>query len=226
MTFSILGRDPATNQFGIAVTTSSIAVGARCPFVRAGVGAASTQNITDPRLGPAMLDLMADGASAAQAVAETVASARHIAYRQLVAIDADGGTAVFSGDGALAIHAAAEGRDCVAAGNLLANDGVPAAMTASFEASEAAVPLAARLVAARRAGLDAGGEGGEVMSATLLIADPRAEWPVVDLRVDWQPEPIAVLAGLWRAYQPQVEAYLTRALDPDAAPGYGVPGDP
>ena len=60
-------------------------------------------------------------------------------------------------------------------------------------------------------------------SAGLLVAD-RQPWPVVDLRVDWHEQPIAALRALWTEYAPQLEAYVTRALDPDAAPGFGVPG--
>ena len=50
-------------------------------------------------------------------------------------------------------------------------------------------------------------------------------WPIVDLRVDWEDEPISKLFKIWNEYQPQLEAYLTRALNPDDAPSYGVPGD-
>jgi uncharacterized Ntn-hydrolase superfamily protein len=84
--------------------------------------------------------------------------------------------------------------------------------------------LGDRLIAALVAGLEAGGEGGPVRSAGLLLAD-RAEWPVADLRVDWDDDPIGRLADLWRLWQPQMDDYVTRALNPDAAPSYGVPGD-
>ena len=76
------------------------------------------------------------------------------------------------------------------------------------------------------AGLAAGGEEGPVHSAALLVADEQP-WPLVDLRVDWdERDPVAVLRDLWTAYQPQMQDYVTRALDPASAPAYGVPGDP
>ena len=76
-----------------------------------------------------------------------------------------------------------------------------------------------------QAAVDAGGEEGPVHSAGLKIVD-KVSWPVADLRVDWTEAcPVAALRDLWRVYEPQLEAYVTRALDPDAAPTYGVPGD-
>lgn len=224
MTFSLLGRCAATGAFGMVVSSSSTAVAARCAFARAGVGAVASQNITDPRLGPSGLDLLAGGATAQGALDRLVAEAPDIAYRQLALIDRDGGTAAYSGTKTLGIHAAAHGTDCVAAGNLLANDGVPAAMVAAFQAT-AGGALGERLVAALRGGLDAGGEAGSVHSAGLLLVKDAA-WPVADLRVDWSEDPIGDLAALWTRWAPEMDAYITRALDPATAPAYGVPGDP
>ena len=96
-------------------------------------------------------------------------------------------------------------------------------MVEAFEAS-AERPLGDRLVAALRAGLAAGGEEGPVRSAGLLLAD-AVPWPVADLRVDWADDPIADLAGLWELWKPQSDGYVQRALDPSAAPSFGVPGD-
>jgi len=224
MTFSIAARCAETGMFGIAVSSSSPAVAARCAFARAGVGAAASQNITDPTLGPRALDLLAGGAGAEVALAKLVETAPHIQYRQLTVIDAQGRSAVFEGAGTLGIHGKAQGRDVVCAGNLLANSAVPGAMAAAFEVG--AGPLGDRLLAAMRAGLEAGGEEGPVRSAGLLLVREVA-WPVADLRVDWHDDdPIAALADLWRLYKPQLDDYVTRALDPSAAPGYGVPGDP
>jgi uncharacterized Ntn-hydrolase superfamily protein len=116
----------------------------------------------------------------------------------------------------------AEGQGCIALGNLLADPGVPRAMIASF--TTASGHLAERLLIGLESGLAAGGEEGPVRSAGLLVAD-RQPWPVVDLRVDWHDRPIAALRALWTAYAPQLDAYVIRALDPDAAPTFGVPGD-
>lgn len=224
MTFSIAARCARTGQLGIAVSSSSPAVAARCAHVRAGVGAVCSQNITDPRLGPAALDLMALGASAPQTLDVLTHSREHIAFRQLAALDAQGQGAAFSGSEVLGTHAAWLGRDCVAAGNMLADTGVPPAMVAAFE--QAPGELGARLMAALRAGLSAGGEAGPVRSAGLLIAGD-APWPMTDLRVDWdETDPVAQLEALWVRWAPQATAYITRALDPSGAPSYGVPGDP
>lgn len=212
-------------MFGIAVSSSSPAVAARCAFARARTGAAATQNITDPSLGPRALDLMGTGRSASDAVGKIVETADHIAYRQLTAIDQAGRTAAFSGERTLGVHATAEGQNAVAAGNLLGDNGVPLAMIASFEASLDA-DLGDRLLLSMRAALDAGGEEGSVHSAGMLLVD-RVAWPIADLRVDWtDDDPIADLKDIWTIYKPQMNDYLTRAINPDAAPSYGVAGDP
>lgn len=223
MTFSIVARCARTMRFGVAVASSSPAVAARCAFARAGVGAATTQNITDPRLGPRALDLMALGADAEQACAVVVAAAPHVAYRQLTMIDAEGRTARFSGGHVLGCHGSAAGIDVVSAGNLLANEDVPHAIVDAFEAS-AGLDLGARVLAAMQAGLDAGGEAGPIHSAGMKLVDQVA-WPIADLRVDWSDAPLAELAKLWAVYEPQMDAYVTRALNPTEAPSYGVAGD-
>ena len=85
--------------------------------------------------------------------------------------------------------------------------------------------IAERLLRALQAGLDAGGEAGDVHSAALLVAD-REPFALVDLRVDWREQnPVAELRDLWHAYRPQMTDYVTRAVTPDDAPSYGVPGD-
>lgn len=224
MTFSIVARCAETGQFGTAISSSSPAVAARCAFARAGVGAVASQNVTNPALGPLMLDAMAAGQGAAGAVAAAVAAEAHPDYRQLLAVDSAGRTAIHSGAKALGIWTSAEGKDCASGGNLLANDAVPAAIVKGFE--EASGALGDRLIAAMRAGLAAGGEAGPVHSAGLLIVD-RQGWPYAELRCDWAPEacPIEDIARAWEAYAPQAEAYVTRALNPTDAPSYGVPGD-
>lgn len=223
MTFSISARCPRTGQFGIAVSSSSPAVAARCAHARAGVGAVATQNITDPTLGPKGLDLMASGLSAPEALARLKAEGAHIDYRQIALVDAEGRTAGFSGAKTLGTHHIAAGEGVVAAGNLLSSPLVPPAMVDAFTAASG--PLGDRLVAAMQAALAAGGEEGPVHSVGMLIVDTVA-WPVADLRVDWhETDPIGALADLWELWKPQMEAYVTRALDPSTAPSYGVPGD-
>ncbi len=221
MTFSIAARCPRSGMFGLAVSSSSPAVAARCAYARAGVGAAGSQNITDPTLGPKLLDLMAIGLSAPDAVNALAAATPMIAYRQLIAVDSSGRTGAFSGERTLGRHTAAHGEGAVAAGNMLKSSDVPFKMVAAFEVSSGA--LGSRLLAAMRAGLDAGGEEGPVHSAGLLLVRD-VTWPVADLRVDWSDDdPIQGLEQLWRLYEPQLEAYVTRAINPTAAPSYGVP---
>jgi uncharacterized Ntn-hydrolase superfamily protein len=223
VTFSLVARCSASGRFGIIVTSSSPAVGARCAHARARVGAAASQNVTDPSLGHQLLDLLASGLPAPEAMAQLVGAAAHAEFRQLACVDAGGLVAAYSGERTLGRHATAEGAACVAAGNLLADEGVPEAMVDAFEEAEGD-DLGDRLVAALTAGLAAGGEEGPVRSAGLLIVDSVA-WPVADLRVDWHEEPIHELARLWVLWQPQLDAYVARALDPSQAPSYGVPGD-
>jgi uncharacterized Ntn-hydrolase superfamily protein len=224
MTFSLAGICERTGMVGIAVSSSSPAVAARCAHARARVGAAASQNVTDPRLGPQLLDLLAAGEPADRAVARVAAEAPHAAYRQLTAVDTSGATGAFSGERTLGRHATAQRPGAVAAGNLLAAAEVPEAMLTAFAADPDA-HLGERLLAAMRAALDAGGEEGPVRSAGMLICQAEA-WPMTDLRVDWDDRPIDRMAELWQVWQPQAEAYVTRALDPATAPGYGVPGDP
>ena len=223
MTFSLVARCAGTGMFGVAISSSSPAVAARCAFTRAGVGAVASQNVTDPRLGPLALDAMAAGGSAGDAIGAVKARGTHIAYRQVLAIDASGRTAIHSGSNSLGIWTEAAGRDVISAGNLLANGDVPAAIVAAFETG--AGHLGDRLIAALRAGLAAGGEAGPVHSAGMQIAD-RVPWPVVDLRCDWSEAcPVEAVAAAWDVYRPQLDAYVQRALDPRVAPSYGVPGD-
>jgi uncharacterized Ntn-hydrolase superfamily protein len=225
MTFSIAGRCAKTGMLGIAISTSSIAVASRCPWARAGVGAVSTQNVTDPRLGIQGLDLLEEGMPAPAALEEMMKSAPHSEHRQVIMIDAAGRTAHWTGGKALGTHGTAQGKNCVSAGNLLKYAKVPHALVRSFEADPDR-PLAERLIDALKAGLEEGGEAGPVHSAGVLVMHEQI-WPLVDLRVDWADEnPIAGLRRLWNDYRLQMQDYVTRALDPDAAPKYGVPGDP
>jgi uncharacterized Ntn-hydrolase superfamily protein len=224
MTFSLAARCKRTGQFAAAVTSSSPAVAARCAYARAGVGAVTTQNLTDPRLGPALLVALADGLNAEAALACVVAGASHTQFRQLTVLDKDGRTAAWSGDKTLGVHAQALGRDAVSAGNLLANADVPEAVRAAFLAADPALELGARVIAALQAGLAAGGEAGSIRSAGLVLVE-REAWPMADLRVDWHDEPLTELARLWGIWAPQMHDYVTRSLNPGAAPSYGAPGD-
>ncbi|UVK41834.1 DUF1028 domain-containing protein [Mesorhizobium sp. AR07] len=224
MTFSISARCAKTGMFGIAVSSSSPCVAARCAHARAGVGAVATQNITDPTLGPRGLDLMASGLSAARALEQIKAEAKFLDYRQLALVDRQGNGATFSGKNTLGTHRTVIAQDVVAAGNLLSSPVVPERMVDAFLA-EVSAPLGARLIAAMKAALAAGGEEGPVHSVGMLLVRDVA-WPVADLRVDWrETDPIGELERLWELWEPQMDAYVARGLNPSAAPSYGVPGD-
>ena len=224
MTFSIVGRCRRSGMLGVAITTSSICVGARCPYIRAGVGAVATQNLTDPTLGPAVLDQLAAGLDAPDALRAALHNRAHLEHRQVTVVDHRGNTACHSGNQMLGINDAVSGDDCIAAGNLLANESVVAAIVKEFVQQDED-HLGERLLKAIEAGLAAGGEQGEVHSAALLVAD-KHPFPLVDLRVDWRDaDPVGALRDLWHAYRPQIDAYIARALNPAEAPAYGVPGD-
>jgi uncharacterized Ntn-hydrolase superfamily protein len=213
MTFSLIGRCTRTGQIGAAVTTSSIAVGARCAYCAAGVGAVLTQHRTDPRLGPRGLELLRSGCTAQQTLDALVASTQFAHWRQLAVMDVAGNTAAFSGSRTKPEMSAAPAQDVCAIGNILSNARVPAAMLHGFQA-DPTMPLAERLLHALDEGLAAGGENDSVRSACLMVVE-RESFPLVDLRVDWHDEPIGELRALWNRYAPQTNDYLLRAVNPD-----------
>lgn len=223
MTFSLVARCAQTGMFGLAISSSSPAVAARCAYARAGVGAVASQNVTDPTLGPLALDLMAGGMSASEAIAGVRDLGKFIEYRQVLAVDKTGATAIHSGPNSLGIWTQAQASDVASGGNMLANDGVPQAVVDGFLGSSG--HLGDRLIAAMRAGLAQGGEAGPLHSAGMLLVD-KVAWPVAELRCDWTMDcPIENIATAWDVYKPQLAAYVQRAIDPREAPSYGVPGD-
>lgn len=212
MTFSIVARSADAGMFGVAIASSSPAVAARCAYARAGAGAVATQSMTDPALGPLILEELALGATARTALADGLRMTPFGAYRQLAVIGREGVPAVHTG--ALALGTAGEsiGAHAAAAGNLLSHSSVPAAMVAAFEAAKG--HLGDRLLSALDAGCAQGGEVSPVRSAGLLLVRD-VPWPIADLRVDWSRDnPIVELASLWALYAPQIEDYVRRAIDP------------
>jgi uncharacterized Ntn-hydrolase superfamily protein len=212
MTFSLAGRCERTGAVGAVIASASMAVAARCVAVRAGVGAVCSQSTTDPRLREALLEAMGGGLAAGDAVTAVTGRARDITYRQLAVVDAAGGSAAYTGELALGEAAGVRGPGAAAAGNLLADRNVPAAMLTAFT-ERAGDSLGDRLIAALASGLAAGGETSPVRSAGLLIAE-SAPWPVTDLRVDWHDDPVGGLSWLWQRWRPQADSYVQRALDP------------
>lgn len=225
MTFSIAARCPRTGAFGVAISSSSPAVASRCAYVSASVGAVCSQNVTDPRLGPRLLELLRLGNTAQQAIDQVVGGATSdIGYRQLTAVGTAAAPAAYSGERALGTFGAVTGDDSVAAGNMLASTKVLDAMVDEFEADDSPT-VSRRLLKALRGAVNSGGEEGPVHSAGLLVAHD-VPWPVVDLRVDWtENDPIAELGTLLDVWEPQQDDYVQRGLHPGGAPSYGVPGD-
>lgn len=222
MTFSIAARDE-TGALGVALTSSSPAVAARCIHLRSGVGAVASQNITDPRYGGILLNALADGQTPDAALADLVGRDQTAPYRQILVVDARGRAQAHSGTRTLGRHRTVVGDGAVAGGNLLADEGVPDAMLAAFHAAEG--ELEQRLLAALRAGLAAGGEAGDIHSCGLAVTR-RSGWNETDLRVDWDDtDPLGRLGTLLAQWLPQRDDYVTRGIHPETAPAYGVPGD-
>ncbi len=221
MTFSVLGTD-GSGAVGIAVSSSSPAVAARCVHLRAGVGGAASQNVTDPRLGVRLLDHLEAGLPPQAALDAVVGDAEHVEHRQLTVLDLNGVAAAFSGSGSLGVHHHQVAEDVVAAGNMLAATEVIDAVAAAFRSSDG--ELEERLMAALLAGVAAGGEAGPLHSAGLAVVR-RVSWRETDLRVDWHDDPVEELRRLVDVWLPQRDDYVNRAVDPRSAPSYGVPGD-
>ena len=217
MTFSLAARCRETGMSGAIVASSSVCVAARCAFADSR-GAALSQNVTDPALGPKLLAAAESESGAKAAVEKVSAAAPFSEWRQLGLADRDGETAFFNGAKTLGVYAAATGDGCVALGNLLSSGEVPAAMVGAF--ARASGCLAERLLAALEAGENAGGERGEIRSAGMLAHADGDAWPAVNLRVDWSENPPADLRRLWEIYRPQMGDYLLRARDPDSAPPF------
>jgi uncharacterized Ntn-hydrolase superfamily protein len=203
-TYSIVARDAATGEVGVAVQSHWFSVGQIVPWAEPGVGAVATQSVAEPAFGPRALALLRAGAAAEEALPQVIAGDEAVDFRQVAVVDARGRVAVHTGAGCIphAGHVTGDGFACQA--NMMAAATVPAAMARAFESTGG--PLAERLVAALVA---AEGEGGDVrgrQSAALVVAAPDGEpWRrAIDLRVEDHPDPVAELVRLLtlqRAYE-------------------------
>ncbi|GAA2622003.1 DUF1028 domain-containing protein [Streptomyces axinellae] len=213
------------DRFGMAASSSSPAVAARVVHLRPGVGAAASQNITDPTIGTSLLEGLAEHGDAERALAGVTGAARHaksIEYRQLTVLGRSGPGFAYSGSRTLGTHASATAEGAVAAGNMLCGEHIPRVLLDAWSAATG--ELEERLLAAMKAAVAAGGEEGPVYSAGLaVVAD--VEWRVTDLRVDWAEDPVDRLGELLDVWLPQRDDYVRRGLDPASSPSYGVPGD-
>lgn len=194
MTWSIIARDNATGQFGIAVATKFFAVGARVPFVAAGIGAIATQALINPYYGIDGLKLLREGRQPRDVVAALIAADAGRESRQLHIMDASGRIASHTGRDCIDWCGHIEGNGFSIAGNMLAGARVLDDTAEAFVANEG-LPLAQRLLAAMRSGEAAGGDKRGKQSAALLIYGEE-EWSDLDLRVDDHADPLAELERL------------------------------
>ena len=223
MTFSLAARDASSGAFGMIISSSSPAVASRCVNLRTGIGAVASQNVTNPALGPAVLDELECGRTAREAIEAVVTAEPFHDFRQLAAVDANGTSFVYSGSGALGRVGAKAVDGAVAAGNMLGGEHVIDAYLDGYLTSSAAT-FEERLFDGFRAALRAGGEAGPIRSAGIAVVE-AASWRVTDLRIDDHDDPCGELARLLELWLPQKSDYLTRAIDPTTATSYGVPGD-
>jgi uncharacterized Ntn-hydrolase superfamily protein len=198
-TFSIVAYDPQAQEWGVAVQSKFLAVGAVVPWARAGAGAVATQSYANTSFGPNGLALMAQGLSAQEALDQLIAEDEGRAQRQVGLVDAQGQAATFTGDECLAWAGGVTGTYYAAQGNILVSGATVEAMTKTFE--EAQGELADRLVAALAAGQVAGGDRRGRQSAAVLVVRPEGGYGgfndrYLDLRVDDDPEPIERLKAL------------------------------
>jgi uncharacterized Ntn-hydrolase superfamily protein len=215
MTWSIVAHDPASGALAVAVATRSLAVGATCPYVRSGVGAVSTQSLTNRALGPAGLDLMQQGSDPATAIERALASDEGRHLRQLHAIDREGRAAAWTGRHCVDWCGESTGPGISIAGNMLAGAQVVSATFEAFAANPA-LELHDRLMLAMEAGQAAGGDRRGRQSAAILLTTTE-EFPDLDLRVDDHADPLAELRRLlavWSRLWPSRKAWMPSKANP------------
>jgi uncharacterized Ntn-hydrolase superfamily protein len=195
MTYSVVARDAAAGELGVAAATALPAVGALVPHVRGGVGAVATQGwATNPFYGPDGLAALARGEAPEAALAALTAADPGRDHRQAIMIDARGRTAGWTGAENIREMAHLMAADIAVAGNMLRDATALDAMLGAFAAA-AGAPLAERLMAALRAAEAAGGDRRGTCSAALLVESGRG-YPDIDLRVDHHARPLGELARL------------------------------
>jgi uncharacterized Ntn-hydrolase superfamily protein len=201
MTYSIVARDPDTSQWGVAVQSKFLSVGSVVPWAAAGVGAIATQAYANPQYGPDGLALLREGLSAQAAVERLVQADEGRDERQLGIVDADGGSASWTGSACHAWAGHRTGDGYAAQGNILVSEATVDALAETFEAG-AGRPLPLRLIACLEAAQAAGGDSRGQQSSALLIVQPGGGYAglsdlVCNLRVDDHERPVAELARLY-----------------------------
>ncbi|HET6791099.1 MAG TPA: DUF1028 domain-containing protein [Actinomycetota bacterium] len=207
MTFSIVAADPDAGDWGVAVASKFVSVGAVVPWARAGVGAVATQSWANTTFGPEGLALMSDGASAEDALGTLIDGDEGRADRQVGVVDAAGRAATFTGSACMEWAGGATGRGFAAQGNILVGEQVVVAMSGAFAETDG--DLCDRLLAALLAGDAAGGDRRGRQSAALLVVREGGGYEgrndrYIDLRVDDHPEAPSELARLFDVYDATV----------------------
>jgi uncharacterized Ntn-hydrolase superfamily protein len=205
-TYSIVARDPATGQLGVAVQSHWFSVGPIVPWAEAGIGAIATQSFVEPSYGPLGLELMRSGRSAEEALRALVAGDPHPEVRQVAFIDAKGIVAVHTGDKAIEAAGHRKGKNYSVQANLMLKPTVPDAMARAFERAKG--DLTERLLIALEAAQAEGGDIRGSQSAAILVVSGKPTgrpWAdrLVDLRVEDHREPLKELrrlVQLGRAY--------------------------
>ncbi|GAB4190864.1 MAG: DUF1028 domain-containing protein [Roseiflexaceae bacterium] len=205
-TFSIVARDPANGDLGVAVASKFLSVGSVVPWAQAGAGAVATQALANISYGPRGLQLMAAGAPAEEALRALLADDEGHDHRQIGLVDTRGRAAAHTGAACMDWAGHTVGDGFAAQGNILAGPEVVAAIAQSFQAADG--ELAERLLAALHAGDQAGGDRRGRQSAALYVARTGGSYGglldrYIDLRVDDHLDPVPELArllGLHRFY--------------------------
>lgn len=218
MTFTIVARDAKNGLLGIAQSTNPMSVGGRCPFIRANVGAVSTQAYTDPGLGPLAIELLALGHSPEKVIKELSETDAHFEYRQIGIVDRHGRSAVHSGSECKTHTKAITGENYVVMGNMLVSDKVVPEMDRAWRDTEGQL-FEDRLLAAVVAGHAQGGDAGGHRSAALIVYDTEP-WTRTDLRVDFvpkragQPDAVDALKDLLDHWRDMIPYYKVRPHNP------------
>jgi uncharacterized Ntn-hydrolase superfamily protein len=194
MTWSIIARDDASDQFGIAVATRFFAVGARVPHIAARMGGIATQALVNPYYGIDGIRLLREGHAPTDIIRTLIAADAGHESRQIHIMDASGRVAAHTGRDCVDWCGHIEGKCYSIAGNMLAGSRVLDDTARAYVANEG-MPFARRLIAAMRAGETAGGDKRGKQSAALLIYGEE-EWSDLDLRVDDHTDPLAELERL------------------------------
>jgi uncharacterized Ntn-hydrolase superfamily protein len=206
-TYSIVARDPATGEMGVAVQSHWFSVGPIVPWVEAGIGAIATQSLVNVSYGPKGLQLLKQGKSASEVVAQLTQTDDGRDVRQLAVVDAQGRAAAHTGQRCIAEAGHQTGDNFSVQANMMLNDKVWPAMAHTFAQNDG--PLAERMVAALEAAQAEGGDIRGKQSAALVVVRGEATGKVwedrlIDLRVEDHPEPVQELKRLlhvFRAYE-------------------------